>query len=163
VGGVEREANSRIVEVSPRDGLQNLPPPAIPTKTKLGLIERLLHAGVRNVEVGSFVRGDWVPQMADSSTLLPQLPLASAIPIPHPPASPHELSGIPPHSGIRLTGEEGKAWYPVLVPNMRGLDNLLTLEEEHRAKGRTEKLTEEIAVFVSATEVCCFYSLTRKS
>lgn len=149
-------ADGRIVEVSPRDGLQNLPPPAIPTKTKLGLIERLLDAGVRNVEVGSFVRGDWVPQMADSSTLLPQLPPTSAIPCPPEPAPPQELSGIPPYSGVRLTEKDGKAWFPVLVPNMRGLDNLLKLEEEHRGTGRTEKLTEEIAVFVSATEASRF-------
>jgi len=53
----------RIVEVAPRDGLQNLPPPAIPTAVKLELIERLLAAGVRNIEVGSFVRGDRVPQV----------------------------------------------------------------------------------------------------
>ena len=58
----ERTAR-RIVEVSPRDGLQNLPPPAIPTATKRELVKRLLDAGVRNVEVGSFVRGDWVPQV----------------------------------------------------------------------------------------------------
>ncbi len=53
-----------IVEVSPRDGLQNIPPPAVPTAVKKELIERLLAAGVRNVEVGSFVRGDWVPQVS---------------------------------------------------------------------------------------------------
>lgn len=57
----------RIVEVSPRDGLQNLPPPAVPTEVKRELVERLLAAGVRNVEVGSFVRGDWVPQACVAS------------------------------------------------------------------------------------------------
>jgi len=139
--------------VSPRDGLQNLPPPAVPTQTKLGLINRLLEAGVRNVEVGSFVRGDWVPQMADSATLLPQLRPASTIPAPPTAPPPAELSGIPPPSEIRLTEEEGRAWYPVLVPNMRGLDNLLKLEEENRSGRKGEKLTNEIAVFVSATEV----------
>ncbi|GFZ43440.1 hypothetical protein JCM24511_01160 [Saitozyma sp. JCM 24511] len=52
----------RIVEVSPRDGLQNVAPPAVPTEVKKELVERLLAAGVKNIEVGSFVRGDWVPQ-----------------------------------------------------------------------------------------------------
>lgn len=54
----------RIVEVSPRDGLQNLKGKVVSTEVKRELVERLLEAGVRNVEVGSFVRGDWVPQVS---------------------------------------------------------------------------------------------------
>lgn len=54
----------RIVEVSPRDGLQNLKGKVVSTDVKRELVERLLEAGVRNVEVGSFVRGDWVPQVS---------------------------------------------------------------------------------------------------
>lgn len=54
----------RIVEVSPRDGLQNLKGKVVSTEIKRELVERLLEAGVRNVEVGSFVRGDWVPQVS---------------------------------------------------------------------------------------------------
>ena len=106
------------------------------------------------------MRGDWVPQMADSATLLPQLTPSSSIAVPSPSTSPHELSGIPPPSGVQLSEQEGKAWYPVLVPNMRGLDNLLKLEEENKANGR-EKLTGEIAVFVSATEVRAVETLRR--
>ncbi|HEX7764233.1 MAG TPA: hydroxymethylglutaryl-CoA lyase [Cellvibrio sp.] len=55
----------RIVEVGPRDGLQN-EKLAIPTSTKIQLIENLVDAGLTYIEAGSFVNPKWVPQMADS-------------------------------------------------------------------------------------------------
>ncbi|EPC04018.1 hydroxymethylglutaryl-CoA lyase [Litchfieldella anticariensis FP35 = DSM 16096] len=54
----------RLVEVAPRDGLQNEPEP-IDTATKLELIDRLGAAGIRYIEAASFVSPKWVPQMAD--------------------------------------------------------------------------------------------------
>ncbi|GAB2779819.1 bifunctional 3-hydroxy-3-isohexenylglutaryl-CoA lyase/hydroxymethylglutaryl-CoA lyase [Halomonas shantousis] len=54
----------RLVEVGPRDGLQNEPEP-IGTTTKLELIDRLGAAGIRHIEAASFVSPKWVPQMAD--------------------------------------------------------------------------------------------------
>ena len=54
----------RLVEVGPRDGLQNEPEP-ISTATKLELIDRLGAAGIRYIEAASFVSPKWVPQMAD--------------------------------------------------------------------------------------------------
>ncbi|MBZ9556776.1 MULTISPECIES: hydroxymethylglutaryl-CoA lyase [unclassified Modicisalibacter] len=54
----------RIVEVGPRDGLQN-EPGAISTATKLELIDRLGAAGLTHIEAASFVSPKWVPQMAD--------------------------------------------------------------------------------------------------
>ncbi|MEQ6918170.1 hydroxymethylglutaryl-CoA lyase [Halomonas aquatica] len=54
----------RLVEVGPRDGLQNEPEP-INTATKLELIERLGAAGLSYIEAASFVSPKWVPQMAD--------------------------------------------------------------------------------------------------
>ncbi len=81
----------RIVEVGPRDGLQNEPQP-VATATKLALIERLYQAGLRAIEVASFVSPKWVPQMADH----------------------HEImAGIRPHPGLRC---------PVLTPNMKGYE-----------------------------------------
>lgn len=55
----------RIVEVGPRDGLQN-EKQAIPTRAKIELIENLVNAGLDYIEAGSFVNPRWVPQMADS-------------------------------------------------------------------------------------------------
>ncbi len=54
-----------IVEVGPRDGLQN-EPQLVATETKVALIERLVAAGCRSVEATSFVAPHWVPQMADN-------------------------------------------------------------------------------------------------
>ena len=56
----------KIVEVGPRDGLQNEPTP-VSLATKIALVEKLVDAGLSVVEVGSFVSPKWVPQMAGSA------------------------------------------------------------------------------------------------
>lgn len=53
----------RIVEVGPRDGLQN-EKKAIPLETKIQLIEKLAKTGVTTIEAGSFVPEKWVPQVS---------------------------------------------------------------------------------------------------
>lgn len=63
----------RIVEVGPRDGLQNEATP-LPTDIKLRFIEKLAAAGLRDIEVTSFVHPKAVPQMADAMELARQLP-----------------------------------------------------------------------------------------
>ncbi len=63
----------RIVEVGPRDGLQN-EKTVIPTETKLAFIQCLLASGLQEIEVASFVSPKWVPQMGDAAELWPQLP-----------------------------------------------------------------------------------------
>ncbi|HEX5092161.1 MAG TPA: hydroxymethylglutaryl-CoA lyase [Burkholderiales bacterium] len=59
----------RIVEVGPRDGLQN-EKQELPTKVKLELIERLAAAGLPAVEATAFVSPKWIPQMADHTEVL---------------------------------------------------------------------------------------------
>jgi hydroxymethylglutaryl-CoA lyase len=59
----------KIVEVGPRDGLQN-EKEFVPTATKIELINRLSVAGLRNVEAASFVSPKWVPQMADGADVM---------------------------------------------------------------------------------------------
>jgi hydroxymethylglutaryl-CoA lyase len=83
----------RIYEVGPRDGLQNEARP-VPIEAKLGYVERLLAAGLREIEVTSFVSPKAIPQLADADELLPR------------------LRGLPGADGARL---------PVLVPNARGM------------------------------------------
>lgn len=63
----------RIVEVGPRDGLQNEPTP-ISTHEKLAFIQRLRDAGLVEIEATSFVSPKWVPQLGDAEELWPQLP-----------------------------------------------------------------------------------------
>ena len=62
-----------IVEVGPRDGLQS-EPDVLPTAAKVELVRRLVDAGVRRVEVASFVNPKRVPQMADAEAVLAALP-----------------------------------------------------------------------------------------
>ncbi len=64
----------RIVEVSPRDGLQN-ESVVVPTAMKADFIKRLLGAGLREIEVSSFVSPKWVPQLGDIEELWPLLPV----------------------------------------------------------------------------------------
>ncbi|MFC3866458.1 hydroxymethylglutaryl-CoA lyase [Alcaligenes aquatilis] len=59
----------KIVEVGPRDGLQN-EKEFIPTDIKVELVNRLSHAGFVNVEAASFVSPKWVPQMADGAEVM---------------------------------------------------------------------------------------------
>ena len=63
----------KLVEVGPRDGLQSQSV-AVPTATKVALIERLIAAGVRRLEVTSFVNPVKVPQMADAEAVMAALP-----------------------------------------------------------------------------------------
>jgi hydroxymethylglutaryl-CoA lyase len=62
----------RIVDVGPRDGLQN-EPGEVPTEIKLELIERLADAGLPAVEATAFVSPKWIPQMADHTEVLERL------------------------------------------------------------------------------------------
>jgi len=84
----------RIVEVGPRDGLQN-EAVAVSIDTRVAFIERLIAAGLKSIEAGSFVSPKWVPQMADTATV---------------------LKAFAGRNGISL---------PVLVPNEKGLDAAL--------------------------------------
>jgi len=59
----------KIVEVGPRDGLQN-EKEVVPTATKIELIERLAEAGLRVIEATSFVSPKWVPQMGDNTAVM---------------------------------------------------------------------------------------------
>ena len=63
----------RIYEVAPRDGLQN-ESVVVTADDKIGLIERLAESGVRDIEVTSFVRPSWIPQLSDAAEVIPRLP-----------------------------------------------------------------------------------------
>ena len=84
----------RLVEVGPRDGLQN-EAQHLSVAQRIELVHRLTAAGLRHIEVGSFVSPRWVPQMADSAAV---------------------LTGITRQPGVR---------YNVLTPNLRGLEDAI--------------------------------------
>lgn len=99
----------RVVEVGPRDGLQN-EPGIVPAAVKIEFIERLAASGLAAIETTSFVRPDRIPQLADAAEV---------------------FNGLNRQPGVS---------YPVLVPNLKGLERAL-------AAG-----VEEIAVFTAASE-----------
>lgn len=81
----------KLVDVGPRDGLQNEKAP-VPAAVKIELVHRLQDAGLKDIEVTSFVSPKWVPQMADAAEV---------------------MAGIKRKSGVR---------YSVLTPNMKGFE-----------------------------------------
>ena len=84
----------RLIDVGPRDGLQNEKQP-VPADVKIELVRRLQAAGLREIEVTSYVSPKWVPQMADN----------------------HEvMAGITRQAGVR---------YSVLTPNLKGFEAAL--------------------------------------
>ena len=99
----------RVVEVGPRDGLQN-EKATIPTDAKVEYITALADAGLSVIEAGAFVSPKWVPQMADTAEV---------------------FRNIPKDPGVD---------YPVLVPNMKGLDRAI------------EAGVKSIAIFTAASD-----------
>ena len=87
----------RIIEVGPRDGLQNISA-TVPTATKLELIARLQQAGLQNIEITSVVSPKAIPQLADCQQILSSNLVQKALQAP---------------SKVRL---------PVLIPNTKGLE-----------------------------------------
>jgi hydroxymethylglutaryl-CoA lyase len=63
----------RIVEVGPRDGLQNEPPDTLPLETRIEFINLLSVTGLTHIEVTSFVSPDWIPGMVDSDALFKEI------------------------------------------------------------------------------------------
>ena len=71
----------RIVEVGPRDGLQN-EAQTVPTETKIEFIRRLAASGLKTIEATAFVSPKWVPQMADHAEVLRALPHGEGVSYP---------------------------------------------------------------------------------
>jgi hydroxymethylglutaryl-CoA lyase len=84
----------RLIDVGPRDGLQNEKQP-VPSHIKIELVHRLQAAGLKEIEVTSYVSPKWVPQMADNHAV---------------------MDGIERQAGVR---------YSVLTPNLKGFEAAL--------------------------------------
>jgi len=100
----------KIVEVGPRDGLQN-ESRIVPTPVKCEFIDKLCHSGLSVIECTSFVSPKWVPQLSDNIFILEHV--------------------LQKNSNIQ---------FPALIPNLKGLENALTVGIKH------------IAVFTAASE-----------
>jgi hydroxymethylglutaryl-CoA lyase len=116
-----------LYEVGPRDGLQN-EGAKVPLAGKQRLIESLAAAGLKRIEIGSFVRPDWIPQLADTDAL---------------------ARSLKPHPGQR---------YAALVPNRTGLDRavaagvrevavFMSASEMHNQKNTNKSIARSLAQF----------------
>ena len=116
-----------LYEVGPRDGLQN-ESALLPVEAKLRLIGALAEAGLPRIEIGSFVRPDWIPQLADTDQVARRLPR---------------------RKGLR---------YAALVPNRTGLDRAVAVglreiavfmssSESHNQKNTNKSIAESLEHF----------------
>jgi hydroxymethylglutaryl-CoA lyase len=132
-----------IYEVSPRDGLQN-EAAILPVDAKVELIERLVDSGMKDIEVTSFVRPSWIPQLADAAEVVARLPRVE---------------------GVRYWG---------LVPNRRGLDRaidcglthvatFLSASETHNQKNLNRTQRETLAAQREVIESAKAEGLTVRS
>ncbi|RDA92997.1 hypothetical protein CP533_5500 [Ophiocordyceps camponoti-saundersi (nom. inval.)] len=129
-----QDTKVKIVEVGPRDGLQN-EKKTISLDTRIELIDRLAGAGIRTIEAGSFVSPKWVPQMADSDEVMTRL-----------------IQQDRKRTPVPLT-------YSFLTPNIRGLEDAARVLRQNLGAYQTQlepsrdsKPAIEVAVFAAATE-----------
>lgn len=113
----------RITDVSPRDGLQ-AESAVIETITKAELTRLVQQSGVAEVEVSSFVSPKWIPQLGDAADLFDLL-------------APTKPEGV---------------MYSALVPNERGLDGAIEVNQRARQKHGIERLIDKVSVFTAASE-----------
>ncbi|MBL0216105.1 MAG: hydroxymethylglutaryl-CoA lyase [Myxococcales bacterium] len=120
-------AKATIYEVGPRDGLQN-EARQVPTVDKLKFIDALVSAGIRDIEITSFVSPKWIPQLADAAEV---------------------ARGVQRPANVRMSA---------LVPNRRGLDTalasgmrevavFLSASETHNKKNVNKTIAETLAAF----------------
>jgi hydroxymethylglutaryl-CoA lyase len=124
---VKLPAEVTIYEVGPRDGLQN-EARNVPTADKIRFIDALVAAGIRAIEITSFVSPKWIPQLADAAEV---------------------ARGVQRPPGVRMSA---------LVPNRRGLDTalasgmkevavFLSASETHNKKNVNKTIADTLAAF----------------
>lgn len=138
----------QVVEVSPRDGLQN-EPRSVSTADKVRLIEALVAAGVRRLEAASFVHPERVPQMADAEDVLSAVPRAEGVSyiglvlnhrgaLRAAAAGVHELNYVVPATDTFGRRNQG-------VPTRQALDALAPITAAARENGLRLSVTVSVA------------------
>ncbi|GDX81773.1 hydroxymethylglutaryl-CoA lyase YngG [Deltaproteobacteria bacterium] len=114
-----------LYEVSPRDGLQN-EAAVLPTEAKAELIGRLVGAGVKDIEVTSFVRPRWIPQLSDAAELVRMLPRVEGV---------RYWALVPNRVGLERAMESG----------IRHVATFLSASETHNTKNVNRTVRESLA------------------
>lgn len=118
-------AHVSLYEVSPRDGLQN-ESAVLSTESKAELIARLVGAGISDVEVTSFVRPRWIPQLSDAAELVRQLPQVEGV---------RYWALVPNRVGLERAMECG----------IRHVATFLSASETHNKKNLNRTVRESVA------------------
>ncbi len=135
----------RVVDVAPRDGLQN-EPAILAVDQRAALIGRLYEAGVPQIEIGSFVRADRVPQMAGTELVVALLPAA--------PESERFTALVPNERGYRRAVDTGLRHVRAVVAATREFNRLnlgVEPEETLREIARIRTHASGAGVTVAAT------------
>lgn len=129
----------KIVEVGPRDGLQN-EKEYVPAETKIEFIRLLTKSGLNVIEATAFVSPKWVPQMKDHITVFKGLKNIQLI-NPNNNNKNNAINAISNHNNNNVIDEQIN--FPVLVPNLKGLQDAM------------DSGVKEIAVFTTVSETFC--------
>lgn len=137
-----------IIEVGPRDGLQN-EKNEVPTEIKLNFIEKLQLAGIEEMEITSFVSPKWVPQMKDAHEIVSQVKKVG-----------RQLVLTPNNKGVDLAKQSGAENFAVFVGVSNSFNkkniNKTTKESMDELRPIVEKLLQE-GHFIRACISTAFY------
>ena len=123
----------RVVDVTARDGLQN-EPKLVSTRDKLALIEKLVRAGVSNIQATSFVHPKWVPQMADAEDV---------------------AAGLRKYTGVTFSAlvPNLKGYERALAAGIRHMEFVIAASETFNRKNLNRSMAESLQLFEQATRM----------
>jgi hydroxymethylglutaryl-CoA lyase len=123
----------RVVDVTARDGLQNEPKP-VSTRDKLALIEKLVQAGVRDIQATSFVHPKWVPQLADAEEV---------------------AAGLGKFTGVTFSAlvPNLKGYERALAAGIRHMEFVLSASETFNRKNLNRSLAESLELLEQTTRL----------
>ena len=123
----------KVVDVTARDGLQN-EPKLVSTRDKLALIEKIVRAGVSNIQATSFVHPKWVPQMADAEDV---------------------AAGLRKYTGVTFSAlvPNLKGYERALAAGIRHMEFVIAASETFNRKNLNRSMAESLQLFEQATRM----------
>ena len=116
-----------LYEVGPRDGLQN-EAARLPVEAKVRLINALAEAGLHRIEIGSFVRPDWIPQLADTDQVALKLPRRESV---------RYCALVPNRTGLERAFDSG----------LREVAVFMSSSESHNQKNTNKSIAQSLEHF----------------
>ncbi|HEX4643292.1 MAG TPA: hydroxymethylglutaryl-CoA lyase [Candidatus Acidoferrales bacterium] len=132
-GSAAMREKVKVVDVTARDGLQNEPKP-VSTRDKLALIDKLVQAGVTDIQATSFVHPKWVPQMADAEDV---------------------AAGLGQYKGIKFSAlvPNLKGYERALAAGIRNMEFVIAASETFNRKNLNRSMAESLQLLEQATRL----------